>query len=1121
MNVSSSITREISERLSTVRKKQLLVDLQSQACLFLTIAILLFAAIAFVELVFHFPSGIRTALVLLFVVVSFVSFLWFFARPLLRVSRLLPSWDDFLIARRVGDFFPNIRDRLLNLLQLRLEAQHGTRYSLELIDASFQDLAETIRPVDFLQSVSIAPARRSLRNLSVVAIVVLLPVISSPGGFINSIQRLIRYDKEFVRSSRYAFRVIPGNKEVIKGDRVAVSVTVSEAENSASRILSDPLHLKWKVEDQLDFQEVLLRPDSQGTFRTTLENVRLSTDYYADFQGTESEHFRLTVLDRPVLRSIQVRLDYPSYTKLPPKLQDEFIGDVSALPGTQVTITGLASKDLRSGALVFTSGSKVPLTLRAQRFTSRFPLLAETDYHIEITDGQGLQNLDPIAYHLKIVSDEHPTVSILEPGRNLDVAGATALPLLLQAKDDFGVSRLRIAYRLVQSRYEPVWEHPRFVDIPLPRETSLQKEIRYSWDLSRLKLVPEDVLEYFAEVFDNDAVRGPKAGRSPLYLLRLPSLEEVFTDLDVAHEDAVQDLKQAVEETKQLKEKLESVNQDLKKNKDIDWQQHKKMEETARRYEKLQQKLDQVHATLDTMLQQMQQQQVLSTETMEKYLQLQELFEQLSSEELSKAFSRMQQAMQSLNREQFQQALQQIQFSEERFRQTIERTLNLLKRIQIEQKLDELRKRAEELADEQRQLEQEAARTENTSGKHEELAKKQDDLRKKLGQLQEKSADVQNRMEEFFTEMPADKLNELNRRLEQQQPGEKMNQAAHQLRGGQTQRAREAQQEVQRQLQNFADQVDALQQQMLQQQAEQAMSELRKAVESLLELSKREEALKEQSKIAPQNSPQLRQNAQDQMRVSQELGNVVRSLSELSQKSFAVTLEMGKAIGEALAKMQSALRALDFRSGGMASQEQGSAMAALNKAAVSVQNALQAMMQQGSGMGGGLLGQLQSLAGQQMSLNMKTQSMEDAARLAVEQEAIRKSLEQLNKEAQTRGDQERLLGDLERIAEEMQEVTKNLEQNNINPETMRKQERILSRLLDASRSTRERDFEKKRKAQTGTQVARRTPRELDPKTLEGRSRLREDLLRAIEQRYSKDYHELIRKYFEELQKIDE
>jgi hypothetical protein len=224
--------------------------------------------------------------------------------------------------------------------------------------------------------------------------------------------------------------------------------------------------------------------------------------------------------------------------------------------------------------------------------------------------------------------------------------------------------------------------------------------------------------------------------------------------------------------------------------------------------------------------------------------------------------------------------------------------------------------------------------------------------------------------------------------------------------------------------------------------------------------------------------------------------------------------------------MNDAMRALDMRNGSTASQEQEQAMAALNRAAIQVQNALQAMMQGGGG-AGSLMQQLQRMAGQQMSINMQTQHMggmsqqqaAEAARLAKEQGAVRKSLEELNREVQQSGEQKKILGDLQKISEEMNEVIKNLEQNNVNPETTKKQERILSRMLDASKSMHERDYEKKRKSETGTQMSRRSPNEIDPNSLEGKSQMREELLKALEQGYSKDYQELIRKYFEELEKL--
>jgi hypothetical protein len=190
------------------------------------------------------------------------------------------------------------------------------------------------------------------------------------------------------------------------------------------------------------------------------------------------------------------------------------------------------------------------------------------------------------------------------------------------------------------------------------------------------------------------------------------------------------------------------------------------------------------------------------------------------------------------------------------------------------------------------------------------------------------------------------------------------------------------------------------------------------------------------------------------------------------------------------------------------------------------------MMQGGGGAGlPSLLQQLQQMIGQQQGINAGTMNLgqlnsltpeqqAEMGRLAGQQAAVQKSLEQLNEEARQSADRERILGDLGKISEEMKEVVRDLEQKDVNPNTVRKQERILSRLLDAQRSMRERDFEKRRKAQPGEDVVRKNPNELDLSTQEGRNRLMQDLLKAMEEGYAKDYQDLIRKYFEALQKLE-
>jgi hypothetical protein len=256
-----------------------------------------------------------------------------------------------------------------------------------------------------------------------------------------------------------------------------------------------------------------------------------------------------------------------------------------------------------------------------------------------------------------------------------------------------------------------------------------------------------------------------------------------------------------------------------------------------------------------------------------------------------------------------------------------------------------------------------------------------------------------------------------------------------------------------------------------------------------------------------------------------DLGNVTGRLSSLSQKTFSISPEMGKSIGEAMHNMDRAMESLEQRNGNQASQQQGAAMGGLNQTAAQLQEAIQGMMQ-GGGQGIGMPGfmqRLQQLSGMQQGINDATQGLTpqqaaEMGRLAGEQGMVRKSLEDLAREANRSGDLSKLLGDLNRIAQDMREVQTDLAQGNVNPETLHKQERILSRMLDAQRSMRERDYEKRRKSETGVDVARQGPLNLDPSTPEGRSKLQQDLLRALEEGYSRDYEELIRKYFDALQK---
>jgi hypothetical protein len=1117
------IYSDIVARLAAVRRKQNLAAIMRGVLLFGFVFVGALLVALLIEDIFYLDVLPRT--IIFYFLLSFATalFLWYIARPVLRLLNVLPNESDTTTATKVGRKLLHINDHLVNILQLLPERDGVPLYSVELIDASFEDARKEIEPFDFTSVVDFAGSRRAGKLLGIVAVVAVLVFVVFPTAFFGSATRLLHFSESFAAPLPFTFIVEPGDKEIVKGETVPIVVRVEGAPQKRVTFSSKP-------EGQIEYEHRTLEATPEGAFKLELPSVKSTTDYFVHAGHVQSKEYKLTVIDRPIVKMLRVNLAFPAYANLPPRQLDDNVGDVTALKGTRVTVSLEVSKEIAEARLVFHDGSDTNLEVTGTKGTGSLVLMKDRTYHLILKDRDGITNAEPIEYSMKIVADAYPTASILLPGMNLDIAGNDKLNMLYKINDDYGFSGLRLAYKLVQSRYERPATEFTYIPIAIPEAIKTEGTIAYLWSLDRMSLVPEDIISYYVEVFDNDNISGPKSALSEVYTLRLPSLDEVFSDLDKGHDVSLESMKEALQNAQEAKKNLDELQQQAKKNQQkLDWQEQKKAESVLKKYEDIQKKIDDVNKTVDKMVNEMQKNQVLSKETMEKYQELQQMMEQMNSPEFAEAMKKMQEALQQLNPEALRQALQQFQFSEEQFRQSIERTMNLLKRIQIEQKVDEVVKRAEELKKQQEELQKATEQTNpQDKDKASDLAQQQQDLKQQLDQLQKELEDLQKKMEEFPKEMPLSEMEKAQNTLQQSGLQQQMEQIAQQMQQGQMQQAGQNQQQAEQKMQDLAQQLEQMKQALQQNQQREIVNEMRKALQDLLDLSKRQESLKNESQSLQQNSPGFRENAQQQMDLMRDLEKVAGNISKLSQKTFGITPEMGKAIGDALREMNDALQSLEQRNGHSATPQQSDAMGSLNEAAQQVQGSLASLMQGNSGGLGmaGLIGQLQRMTGMQQGINQGTENLgplsaqqaAEMARLAGEQGMVRKSLEQLAREATNTGELSKLLGDLNQIAQEMREVQTDLAQGNVNPETLRKQDRILSRLLDSQRSARERDYEKRRKAESGKDVVRTSPQQIDLTTQEGRNRLHQDLLKAIEEGYAKDYEELIRKYFEALER---
>jgi hypothetical protein len=1181
--------QELIDRLAALRRKSerlaLVIGITRGAAV--SVAALFLALV--LEAIFHFGIAGRTILFWSVLIIALGVPVALVSDTLMQRLGIKPRIADDTLAYRIGKHFRHVEDKLVNVLQLARELASAPESSRSFAAAAFSGTYGSVRDLDFSEILDERPRRRSM-------ILLLLSLIISGGSFVGfsddlgaAGKRLIDHNTFYQKPAPFTFIVRPGNTRLLRGETASITVrTDGEQLNS--------LALYLREEGASAFQRIELTPvavaDSTGRKNMFGYEFRLnaSTEYYAEARGIESERFTISALDRPIIRSLSVTVQPPAYTRQPSTTLDENLGDVSALVGTRLSVNVTSSKPLLQAVYVFTpevvlasadssdhsevKSERIPLSIDGTNASGTIILRKSGSYHIELTDIDSLTGQRPIEYTVTLTQDEMPAVALLDPAERADIPGNMRLPMLVKIHDDFGFSRLRLGYRLRSSKYAPEEKEYKWFDLPMSEYHTQDAEVPYMWNLSQLDISPEDELGYVIEVADNDNVSGPKVTRTYEFTLRFPSVDEIFKKAEARSDEAERSLREIRNDAEELKRKVDETVNEMRQSKpneisrkQQEFSNKKDIEEIKKRQEELNARLEQVKDNLDKMTKDLQSQNAISPETMQKYQELQKLLNEVRTPELENAFRKLDMAMRNMDPKALQEAMKEVQFNEEQFKKSIERTANILKKIKMEQKLDEMLKRTNELAKNQ----DEAAKQQDdaASGKKplspEDKAKaerKQQDAKNELNRLQEEAKDLAREMQKLPESMQApDEMKQAMEAANDPSMEKSMQDAQEAMKQGQNKRAGQRQRDAAEKLRQARNKMQQLKQKLQESEREQTMNELRRIKDEVTQLSKREETLKRHSQNAPPSSNIFRDLAAEQSERKDELGNTASRMMQLAQKSMAVTPEMGKAMGQAYQRMMQAQDAMTERDQQSSIAHTQAAMAALNKAAQETESALEQMKQSsscpngdgsnpGQGQPGGsdpfgsgtgksamqsFLDQLNKLSESQMAMNEQLRQMAqqgsaagqrqmlerqaEAARIAAGQEAARKSLEDLAREQQQAGSSnKKAADDLKKIAEEMQELVSDMRSKGVRPETVKRQERILSRLLEAQRSMNERDKEETREARPGENMARQTPGALDLSKEDAKRLLTDELRRSRENGFTKDYQILIRKYLEELQK---
>ncbi len=997
----------------------------------------------------------------------------------------------------IGIHFPEISDRLLNVLQLQRQLQGSdASEDLSLLNASIEERTETLRAVPFKKAVNWTESTRLIRYAMPPVAIVIVLFSWKPQWVQEPAERILSHRQDFIPPPPFSFEILNERLAVPAAQAFSVEVQ-TKGEQLPSVVVLESSGQRYRMEKKSD-----------GTFRHTFPVVRETIDFELIAAGVRSQNYTLEVLPIPVLLSTEVTLIPPAYTGLKKEILQD-VGNLKAPAGTVIRWQ-FRSKDTESLRMVFQDQTIAALAGAAGTFSANRSIGKSETYWV-IPTNRAVGTIDSVRYSIQAFADLPPRISIAE---TIDSSQVKMRYFTGEVKDDYGFSRLTFAYTWLElaKREEDVFVSDA---LSVAAGTTFRKSLErpsgktdrffYEWSLSNIGVVQGDVLEYWFEVWDNDQINGPKMTRSSSYTFAPPSEMEIRAERDQANQDIASKMSEAREEAEALRKEMEEMRRQLGEDDKFDWKDERSMEELMKRQESLKAALEELQKANKEKDQRANEFSPEEERIMEKQEQLQELMEGVMNDELKAMYDEIQRLMEQMDpemMEEMQQQLEAMEVDQESLEKELDRALEQFKQLEYEVNMQEAIEDLKELAEKQ-----EALAEENESTPNDSLAAQQDSLNQEFESLQKKLDELDKANEKLENPNPT-----MERSDENESISEKMDASSNQLKQDKNKKAKQNQQDAAEEIKQMAEQMETMMQQAEEESMEEDMDALRALLENIIQLSFDEEEIMASLNQINEDDPLYITNGQTQRRLKDDAQMVEDSLFALSLRIPQLAPAVNREIGLINHHMKKALAGFGDRKTPEITENQQYVMTSFNNLALMLDDALQQMQQSmaeskpGTGNcekpGGNGKPKPSPSAGDmkkmQQSLGEKLEKMKEAmgkganagqsgkdqrqlskdlAQMAAQQAALRQMAQKKSQEMNADGSGDgQQMGD---IAKEMEELERDLVNRDVSIETMKRQQELMVRLLEAENAEMTRGEDNKRKSKVGQQDIATNPPALE------------------------------------------
>lgn len=1049
-----------------------------------------------VELFFYLSPFSKIVFTILF----FGSALFYFISKYFYFYRRQLFKDKKIENKHAKKLFEIIR----NTFQL-IELQQHNSYSTELVEMAVEERKDYVSKeieTEIFKKEKKKSQKWAVLFLLLSFMVLLLPFISQP--YKEAALRSINITTSYQKPLPYSLSLLNENLKVHRNENLLIQVKLS-GHDYPSEILIDVEGKTSKMKRE--------KPD---LFTFLLTNIRQNLNFSFLTNDYKSTIYTISVLDKPKILHYKVTADYPSYLNRESEVFEN-INFLNVPSGSVLNFEILAENTDEFSVFNINGNLKIPQNNNIYRL--KLPVFQNTNF-FSTASNKTTNIIDSLFFDIQVIEDEYPNV-ILRAFQ--DSLYENVLYLIGQANDDYGLVKTNIVVDIFETESDK--GSSKTISIPLsnvPTMINISEVINlYNY----MESLPRRI-ELYAEVFDNDRIKGSKKATSQKHIFIFKTEEEKKIEAEQRQQQQMSSLSDLSKQAEQLDRKLEELKNMLKTQLNKDWKTQQKIEELKKQYEDLKKQVEQLDKDI--------QQNSLKNEAKDAEKEIEKMLKDMLNKELDSMLKEFEKMLNENKVEKIREQLDNIKQENRSLKENVDKNLEDLKQQAFEDKFDEALDKINELVEKQEKLNQQEINKQN------------------IENIKNQQEAIQQEFREFQLEMQ--KLRHMNQHLErpnslidtreqEKSIDKEMQDAQENLQDNKPNRAKQKQKSAEDQMKDLQDKLQKNKDQIEEENLDEDIETTRELLKNLIRISFQQEELMKNVQRTRAIDPSFNELIRGQKSLEQQykiLGDTLNALAKRQPmvKSFVLRefgmiesnlngltdIMVDKKIGEAAKRQQFimtstnnlALMLAESLKNMRSKKSQGSSSSSKKKSDSECDSKgnnkkpnkgkpklpdikkLQEMLNEQIKQGGQ---KLQRGEGQQMS--------EELARMAAQQEAIRRMLQEYLDQLKKEG--HGLDGRIERIMREMEQNEKDIVNRNINQNTLNRLRQIETRLLESEKAELEREKEEQRESKEAKDLI---PSNIELlKNIDLHKRNQQELLKQNPIKLKNYYREKVSKYF--------